>query len=299
MDYEINENCLCVLKLEDARTKDVPKMILDYVPIASIELLRCRQIIESMQAKNMIDSIELLELTNSLIEPSILALESFILTNKDNNKDFTYCRNLHSAYQGIEFNFIYSLMKKKEWQENINLLNYEDTNTQSQLRDMIKKIAADLDFMLKIITIKVAYQQCEEDKDIKFYSHRKRGWAGPIIELNSTLSAKFDTNFGFGEKSYFYMKLIYKGINIIPFSDLIRYRNIGEIKSFTRKFIPDNRDWQDAMEFVKDAYNLLMENEISFIQEFIVDEIQNLPKNLYTVMTEDAFYFDDIKYEYD
>jgi hypothetical protein len=296
MDFEVNENCLCVLRLEDSHD-NASKLIIGFEPLYLNDPWDSSKYIDLLLSKVYINAEDVLELTNKLIQ-DLIPEYSNILKNK-NDIDFTFCKFLSVAYQEVTFLYDYSIIKKDAWNKSISMLDYNDEAVQLEIKKIIKTIRVDLDYMTKIVALTATYKQCEKNNIIKFYSHRKRGWAGPIIELNSALSAKFDTNFGFGKNSYFYVKLIYKGVNIVPFSDLIRYRNIGEIKAFSRKFTPDNRDWQDAMEFVRDAYNLLMENESSFVQKFIVNEIQNLPKNLNTIMTEDAFYFDDIKYKYD
>lgn len=299
MNYKINENCLCVLRLANQHDKG-SKLIIEFEPLCLNDPWDIGKYIDSLLSKAFFNGEDVLELTNQLIKASIPEYSNILVKN-ESDIDLTFCKFLSVAYQEIEFRFDYNILKKDVWKESIGKLDYIDEFIQSGIKNIIKTIGGDLDYMAKIIALAATYKQCENNNDIKFYSHRKLGWASPIVELNNSLSVKIDTNFGYGKSSYFYIKLIYRGIDIIPFIDLVSYRHvgIGEIKSYSKKYTPDNDNWYCAMEYVRDAYNLLIENEFRFVQKFIVDEIENLVNKLKTVMVKDAFYFIDMKHKLD
>ncbi len=74
----------------------------------------------------------------------------------------------------------------------------------------------------------------------------------------------------------FYAKLIFKDIDIIPFSEWVEYRNItyNEILQYSRKYKVENQSWKNAMEYVKDASNLCIKDELNFIKTYIITECE-------------------------
>lgn len=151
----------------------------------------------------------------------------------------------------------------------------------------------------KAYSIQQKYKECDSNKDILFFSHRIDGWSSPACYLNNDLSAEFKTNFGYGKSSYFYIKLKYKSIEIIPFSDLVKYECAGfyQINQYTRKYENvENKDWNVAFKFLVKAYNLLNYNEHKFIKKFIINEIDTLIKKLQKLLISKHFSFEKIKH---
>lgn len=89
-----------------------------------------------------------------------------------------------------------------------------------------------------------AYRFFQARKDISSqesiisYSHRYQGWSKPKYKFNDDLTVEFITNFGYGNSSYFYLLLIYKGIQIFPFMDWINYKyaKVSEMEKYTEKY---------------------------------------------------------------
>jgi hypothetical protein len=92
--------------------------------------------------------------------------------------------------------------------------------------------------------------------------------------------------------------LKFKNIELIPFSDLIKYRNAGffEIIKYTKKYDLSNREWVNALSYLVDAYNILVKDEKKFIQIYMIDELKKLLKGLAELMENDHFHFEDDKY---
>jgi len=114
-------------------------------------------------------------------------------------------------------------------------------------------------------------------------SHRRIGWTDAPFSTTKNLDVQFKTNFGYGKSSYFYAKLRFKEIDIIPFSEWVIYRyiNYRQIMHYSQSYDDlENEDWITAMEYVRDAINLCEEDELKFIEKYIVTECQWLIKGL-------------------
>lgn len=75
-------------------------------------------------------------------------------------------------------------------------------------------------------------------ENIISYSHRYQGWSKPRYKFNDDLTIEFITNFGYGNSSYFYLLLIYKGIQIFPFMEWVNYKyaEVSEMVKYTEKY---------------------------------------------------------------
>ena len=81
-----------------------------------------------------------------------------------------------------------------------------------------------------------AYYECDQREDIVAFSHRRLGWT-PFgqrdisidIDKSAGLSLILNTNFGFGESSYFVSTLRYRGVNSVSAPYLIFYSGVSMV----------------------------------------------------------------------
>jgi hypothetical protein len=135
------------------------------------------------------------------------------------------------------------------------------------------------------------FNQLLLERKLMAYSHRKCGWAAQPFTINKDLRVQFNTNFGYGSSSYFYLVITYKNIPIIPYSDWITYRysRVHQILRYTRKYEPIDENWNIAMTDCKDAYNMLVKDEIQFIQNYVIEEATQMVAGLKDLMLKDEF----------
>lgn len=235
------------------------------------------------------DWIDIITIFSSkeLRNPTILEQMNYYTNKKNSN---IYCKNFEKPYQKIEFNTLDNIqtslplgndIQKHEGNEEINRL----------IKNYIYTACDDLQYLIDIESFLHYEGASELIPSIKVCAHRRVGWKVPEKKLNDHLSVRFDTNFGYGQKSYFYVMLIYKGVEIIPFADFIHYREGFEIKLYTKRYKPSYNNWNDAMTFVAESYNILVENEYKFIEQFLINEIKKLVENLKSISTKKSFYF--------
>lgn len=158
--------------------------------------------------------------------------------------------------------------------------------------------------------IERAYEICEKDNEIKAYSHRRVGHKSFEHKLNESLAVEVKTNFSYGNSSYFVTKIILEGIEIIPYSLLVKYRyaNTFDIIRNTRAFVVYDTSWKFALDFIKDVSNeYILNGKDSFVSKFIIREcevlIDVLPKFLknssFNLITDnkDSFYLPSPEFE--
>ncbi len=331
---EINQNCLAILKYDDLKSQS--KLISEYVEIElffSNEVTNYMNMFNNQEFFNLndirrikdyfINNIQLNKLNMEYryckkldgryegfsvdIKKNILKLESFIdlVENKidlDNLKDID--EKIFNELKNDFYNLLIFLIDESIYADDTEFSMYLEKdilNINEFLLKIYSYIIESYKYKIKLwadaYSIQKAYRLCHDKKDILFFSHRINGWASPVCQLHKELSAEYKTNFGYGHSSYFYIKLKFKTIELIPFSDLIRYRNAGffEINQYTQKYNLSNNEWASALSFLVKAYNILIEDKKKFIQIYMIDEIKRLLKGLAELMENDHFTFDDDK----
>ena len=119
----------------------------------------------------------------------------------------------------------------------------------------------------------------EEAKDkagiIKMYSTDTVGWSDFTYKVTDDITIKIDTNFGFGSSSYFDLCLKYKGIDVLPYSYVVKYyyANRRDIIRYTRRYHPTRDSWNIAFDYVERTANLASDDGERFICNNILGEV--------------------------
>lgn len=187
-------------------------------------------------------------------------------------------------------------------------MNTIDDEYQRETEEFKLEIYKNYELISNAYSINKTYRKCYEDKKIITFSHRIRGWSSPAHNLNEHFSIELKTNFGFGGSSYFYVKIKYKNIDICPISEWINYEfaESSEIirytKSYTKKEFRDgnrnhkiridNEFWHDALIFAKEACNCSINDEVIFVETYILKECEDMVKGLENIMNKTSFTFD-------
>ena len=326
---EINKTCLTTLKYDDPKTQT--KLILEYFKIEYYyldELFKYKSIFESKNIFTIkdiykikdffINNIQLNKLNMKYrycknldgrfegfevnIKEDISKLEYFIklindLDNLDDNP------NSFSDLNNNFFNTLSFLIDKSVYEKDDLYFSMYIKRDMPDIIEyltkvylyLVKSYEYKINLWINAFSIQKAYRLCHNREDILFFSHRINGWATPICQLNMGLSVEYKTNFGYGSSSYFYLKLKFKNIELIPFSQLIEYRNVGwfEIVQYTKTYNLSNKEWEPALLYLIEAYKILVKDEENFIQIYMIDEIKKLLKGLSDLMENEHYIFKD------
>lgn len=134
---------------------------------------------------------------------------------------------------------------------------------------------------------KKALQECKNQPDLKMYSEESIGWRRYEYVVNSDIVMFVDTNFGYGNSSYFHISLRYKDIDILPYSFVVNYfyADIREIRKCTRNYKAEAENWNFAFNFVEEAVNLATTDQVKFCEEFVRNEINAMMSGLESLVS--------------
>lgn len=117
---------------------------------------------------------------------------------------------------------------------------------------------------------------------IKMYSTENIGRTTFKYPISNNILFVMKSNFGFGNSSYHFINLTYKGIDILPYAALVHYYYVNTIDFFryTRQYIPTYKNWEVALNFVVETANLAIQDETEFVTKWIANEIDEMVAGL-------------------
>lgn len=166
---------------------------------------------------------------------------------------------------------------------------YEEQLKSTFLAQAIRYIEA-VDFMATSSKLK-------EQPTIRMMSHEKIGWKEMLYKISKDLDIKVMTNFGYGASSYFFVNVRYKGIDLLPYSQLVRYyyARMADIIAYTRSYNTERESWQVALAFVADIGNRAQQGDFSFAHDWLEHEITEMLEGLNEIRQNPKTILEDFK----
>ena len=114
------------------------------------------------------------------------------------------------------------------------------------------------------------------------YSSDVMGWYEPNFNVAGNVRIGLKSNFCYGRSAYFDVLLNYKGINILPYSDLVNYywSNMMDNLRCTRSYTTCRYNWPEVLKFVADICNWIEQDPVSFEKKWIIDEVEQMMDGL-------------------
>lgn len=261
---------------------------------------------------------------------SELITASRSLVAESRSDSFNYCIALSDKYIPIIYinleQRLNNLLEKKIYLEKVyhdkrtTILNSEresEINKTKKLKEIevkftnsLKEIKSEL---CKYIVLWIhcyrfleARKQLLNSRNVIAFSHRYKGWSKPRFKVNNNLSVEFKTNFGYGLSSYFYLLLIFKGVQVFPFTDWINYQfaQVSEMENYSkryhqilelkatgksgtytkRKMVIEQEFWEDAFRDLERACNICEEDPKKFINTYVLSSLDSLVSELEEVI---------------
>lgn len=279
-EVKVNETHICILK------KDNEKIAVDYIML-------------TFEFEDLFNEFKLMYENKNR---NRLELENFVKNTplKQLLKSFNFCYFLSSAY--IESDE-YKSLDYKEFLKNIETFkttlspnDLENKSLNLQLEEYHSEQKAI--FFNEMLQRRIAfcldksYIECQKDAEILAFSHRRRGYSYPIFKLGNDFDVIFLSNFGYGNSSYFFTHIKYKGIDILTYSDWIRYRyvNTYEIIRFTRRNQLTHTSWAETMFFTAELYNNSVSEPESFVDKWIINECVEMVDGLEYLLNKNEDY---------
>ena len=147
----------------------------------------------------------------------------------------------------------------------------------------VEKFITAVENSMAAINYEMTLHKLKSDPHVVAYSSDQKGWSRfNFLKISDDVGVKVKTNFCYGSSSYFIVTLVYKDINIIPYSYLVTYYNARSVDIIpgTRNFPRRRSSWRPALEYAVDCANLARKNPQKFIREFIMSEVTELVSKL-------------------
>lgn len=123
-----------------------------------------------------------------------------------------------------------------------------------------------------------ALSKVKQNDRILMFSTETIGWTIFNYPISDDVNFEVKTNFGYGSSAYFYVNLTYRGIQIIPYSDIVRYyyANMAHFGEYTRQYRPRHESWPISLNFVVETANLAHDNPEEFVATWIKNELKEM-----------------------
>jgi hypothetical protein len=120
------------------------------------------------------------------------------------------------------------------------------------------------------------------------YSSENIGWTIFNYPISDNVKFEVKTNFGYGRSAYFYVNLTYKGIKIIPYSDIVRYfyANMSQFGQYTRQYRARHESWPISFNFVVETANLAFKDSEEFVKTWIKNELTEMMEGFRKLKTD-------------
>lgn len=154
-------------------------------------------------------------------------------------------------------------------------------------KDMLQRLA--------LYAYELTIKEITNIKDIKAYSSKKIGWQTYRFNIGDEYEATINSNFGYGNSSYFYLIISFRGIKLTPYSQYVKYNrvNIIEIHRYTISAHLYETEWGRMFEYIVESYNLALDSVDDFIDKYFIAELDAMVSTL-----EEWFYLPKDKEEF-
>lgn len=165
------------------------------------------------------------------------------------------------------------------------LINYNQKVKEGYLQNALTFIySLDYQHALKVNKIEEKY---------KIFSSEIHGRFSYNTDVNNDLKITTRTNFCYGSSSYFHIIVKYKDIELLPYSEWVKYYYAGynEIMRFTRSYPSHRESWHYVMAFLVSYINNALIDPDSFVKNEVMSEVNGLLLGL-----EEIFLLDEDKF---
>ncbi len=129
------------------------------------------------------------------------------------------------------------------------------------------------------------------------YSNEIIGWYRPDYKIADNVLVSVRSNFCYGRSAHFHVNLNYKGINILPYTDIIEYlwSNMMDNVRYTKDYVPARYNWENALSFVAEVSNLITTDSERFEREWIIERVEKMMDGLKSINEDIAKYYEKQK----
>ncbi len=139
--------------------------------------------------------------------------------------------------------------------------------------------------------------QLNRNKRVKMFSKENIGWNNFIHCVNDDIKVALKTNFGFGSAAYFLLAVQYKGLDILPYSYIVKYykANMADIVRCTRSYSSCRESWSASFDFLSDFVNNSIADPEGFVESYIMREVTEMMQGLEAIASNPKSFMERIR----
>lgn len=136
----------------------------------------------------------------------------------------------------------------------------------------------------------------EQNSSVKMFSMENIGWNRFTYRVNDDINVSLKTNFGFGSAAYFLLAVQYKGLDILPYSYIVKYykARMIDIVRCTRSYSPCRESWSASFDFLSDFVNNSVADPEEFVKSYIMHEVTEMMQGLEAIAINPKVFIKDI-----
>lgn len=125
-------------------------------------------------------------------------------------------------------------------------------------------------------------KQLNHNHSVKMYSKENIGWNSFTHNISQDIKITLNTNFGFGRAAYFLLAIQYKGLDILPYSYIVKYykADMVDIVRCTRSYSPCRESWSASFDFLSNFTNNSLTDPEEFVKSYIIREVTEMMQGL-------------------
>ena len=188
-------------------------------------------------------------------------------------------------------------LKKEKEEGRIDDLVYQEAiervKEEAEQRVIKREVDIKNSFVEKSIRYIQAYEfysalsKIKTDEKNVMYSTEIIGWTKFNYSISNNVNINFKSNFCYGRSTYFYVTLIYKGVEILSYPKLVEYyyANMYDFIDCTESYKPERCNWGKALSFVVEQGNWAAVDEDAFVQKWIIDGTNEMVQGLKEILS--------------
>lgn len=142
----------------------------------------------------------------------------------------------------------------------------------------------------RAIALAQTAQRVNSQYNVVAMSHRLGGWKSFDWQYNNDITFQILSNFGYGSASYLMCRFFYKGLQLTPYSEYIRYRyaKYADIMEYTYNYSVEYNEWHHLMQDTLDFYNAVCNQREHQIFTWIEGHLRAMTDGLANLMNSDS-----------
>lgn len=240
-----------------------------------------RQYIDYLSPFSYLDSY-----VSGISYPSALTLDEYneLIAEKGKKLETDY----DSSFDSLRHSDPARFQSEKSRITSTGLGAYEQNLKASYLRTAKRYINA--------FSYKTTLSQLKEQGNIRMYSTDTVGWSEFEYQITNEVKISVSTNFGYGSSAYFILGMSYKGIDILPYSYLVKYynANMRDLLRYTRRYEVARSSWEVAFDYVQKASNMANKDAAQFVRTYVMEEVNQMLYGLKAILQDSTQYADQL-----